>query len=256
MSHKKRKLTDLDLERISLNEINKEEFSEHFEIEEQIEKLKESNEAILTKYTPEIMKRRILNKADQEGLFSRLLEIVNNKFVLASMATCCLLIFVLPSLTKSPNFRLKGSDATLSIYKKINDSSKRLSNLDLVKEGDVLQVSYLSRIHSYGLIFSIDGNGSTTLHFPSSNKSSNKLVINKEIILNNSFELDSSPDFEMFFFVSSKNSFDIKNVIEKAKEAFKTPVKTLKNGILPLDSSLTQHSIMLKKLNQKVETKE
>lgn len=253
MSLKNKNITQLELEQILLGEIDKNDFSHILDLNSRLNQLKESNEQVLGKYTPEIMEKRILKKLESQNLLSKFMELLNNKMFLGTMATCCLLVLIIPTfiIKPKPNFRLKGEESTISIYKKTSDNSTRLSNLAQVKEGDILQVSYISRTHTHGVIFSIDGRGSITLHYPNSKDAPNKLENNKEVALNESFELDDSPDYEVFFFVTSTESFNINSILKAGKKLVQNPKGTLEKGKLPLGDSFSQYSIILKK-----ETKE
>ena len=136
---------------------------------------------------------------------------------------------------KSANVRVKGAKninnlensrqnqkSEIRLYKKTDDGVQLLANGDSVKNGDVIQITYAPGKNNYGVIFSVDGNGNITRHFPEKSWKSERLSHEKpEIPLNFSYELDNAPNFECFVMVSSEKEFnlnDIEKRIENSKE--------------------------------------
>ena len=129
---------------------------------------------------------------------------------------------------KSANVRVKGAKninnlensrqnqkSEIRLYKKTDDGVQLLANGDSVKKGDVIQITYAPGKNNYGVIFSVDGNGNITRHFPEKSWKSERLSHEKpEIPLNFSYELDNAPNFECFVMVSSEKEFNL-NDIEK-----------------------------------------
>lgn len=118
---------------------------------------------------------------------------------------------------KPPAYRMKGDGAQLMVYKQGNDQALKLSAGDTVSAGDRLQLSYLSR-YEYGLIYSVDGNGSVTLHFPSEGSSQQKLLTAKETALGHSYALDNAPLHETFYLLTSPVPFDAGEILKKASD--------------------------------------
>ena len=136
---------------------------------------------------------------------------------------------------KNANFRVKGAKnienlensrqnqkTEIRLYKKTDDGVQLLANGDSVKNGDIIQITYAPGKNNYGVIFSVDGNGNITRHFPEKSWNSERLSHEKpEIPLNFSYELDNAPNFECFVMVSSEKEFnlnDIEKRIENSKE--------------------------------------
>ena len=136
---------------------------------------------------------------------------------------------------KSANVRVKGAKninnlensrqnqkSEIRLYKKTDDGVQLLANGDSVKKGDVIQITYAPGKNNYGVIFSVDGNGNITRHFPEKSWKSERLSHEKpEIPLDFSYELDNAPNFECFVMVSSEKEFnlnDIEKRIENSKE--------------------------------------
>lgn len=173
------------------------------------------------------------------------------KVIVPAMAAAVLAVALLPRMIlsknlqnpqnlseispKSANVRVKGAKninnlensrqnqkSEIRLYKKTDDGVQLLANGDSVKNGDVIQITYAPGKNNYGVIFSVDGNGNITRHFPEKSWKSERLSHEKpEIPLNFSYELDNAPNFECFVMVSSEKEFnlnDIEKRIENSKE--------------------------------------
>ena len=173
------------------------------------------------------------------------------KVIVPAMAAAVLAVALLPRMIlsknlqnpqnlseispKSANVRVKGAKninnlensrqnqkSEIRLYKKTDDGVQLLANGDSVKNGDVIQITYAPGKNNYGVIFSVDGNGNITRHFPENSWKSERLSHEKpEIPLNFSYELDNAPNFECFVMVSSEKEFnlnDIEKRIENSKE--------------------------------------
>ena len=173
------------------------------------------------------------------------------KVIVPAMAAAVLVAVILPRMilpenlqnsqnlsensAKNANIRVKGAKnienlensrqnqkTEIRLYKKTDDGVQLLSNGDSVKKGDVIQITYAPGKNNYGVIFSVDGNGNITRHFPEKSWNSERLSHEKpEIPLNFSYELDNAPNFECFVMVSSEKEFnlnDIEKRIENSKE--------------------------------------
>lgn len=110
--------------------------------------------------------------------------------------------------------RVKGSNfPILNLYKLEKNEIIKLNNKDFVSEGDVIQISYFSQENDYGFIFSFDGNGTITRHFPENSWISEKIPIkSREIPLPFSYKLDDAPNYECFVFVTSDKSFSLEEL--------------------------------------------
>jgi hypothetical protein len=65
-------------------------------------------------------------------------------------------------------------------------------------------------------------------------------------LLSSSYELDDAPDFERFFFITSKSGIDVQTILKSAKELAKNP-KTAETAELDLPNSISQYSLLIKK---------
>jgi len=104
--------------------------------------------------------------------------------------------------------RIKGMDARMEVWKKTADSAVQMSNLDEAREGDEIQLRYSVPEKSFGLLFSMDGNGALTMHMGSENQAI-ELAPGEMTTLPFAYKLDNAPKFEKFFLLTSRNKFSI-----------------------------------------------
>jgi hypothetical protein len=148
--------------------------------------------------------------------------------------------------------RIKGEDALdftktqILIYRKNRDQVELLKNGDKVRYGDLVQLGYIPAGKTYGVIFSIDGNGVITLHYPEKTDGSTFLNQEKKNLLNSAYELDNAPDFERFFFITAEGEIDVTKIIIQAEELADSS-QLSKTKDLDLPESYQQFSILLKK---------
>ena len=102
----------------------------------------------------------------------------------------------------------KGLAPHLALYRKQDKRADRLSDGATVRPGDLLQVAYVAAGRRYGMIASIDARDAVTLHLPERAGAAVRLQAGKEVALPHAFELDASPGFERFVFVTSDAPFD------------------------------------------------
>jgi len=127
--------------------------------------------------------------------------------------------------------RVKGevvavvSAPALHIYRKRPSGAEELGNGTRARERDLLQLAYAAGDSSHGMIFSIDGKGAITLHFPESPTDSTRLRKPKLTFLEKSYELDNAPGFERFFFIHASHEIDIAATLKKAGDLAADPNK-------------------------------
>jgi hypothetical protein len=112
--------------------------------------------------------------------------------------------------------RIKGMQASLEVWKKTGDSAVQMVNLGDAHEGDEIQLRYRVPQKCFGMLFSMDGNGTITMHMGEGNKAI-ELEPGKMTTLPFAYKLDNAPKFEKFFLLTSQNSFEIDgNDIDKS----------------------------------------
>jgi hypothetical protein len=112
--------------------------------------------------------------------------------------------------------RIKGMQATLEVWKKTGDSAVQMENLGNAYEGDEIQLRYRVPQKCFGMLISIDGNGTITMHMGEGDKAI-ELEPGKMTTLPFAYKLDDAPKFEKFFLLTSEKSFEIDgNDIDKS----------------------------------------
>ncbi len=120
-----------------------------------------------------------------------------------------------------------------------------MANGGQANENDSIQIAYIVSTSCYGLILSIDGNGSVTNHFPLHSVYAGKLQTGRKIFLKTGFTLDNAPYYERFFLITSKNEFKISTIINNAKQIQKGSLTNIKG--LPLHKQFKQYTIIVLK---------
>ncbi len=109
---------------------------------------------------------------------------------------------------QNDDVRIKGLSARMEVWKKTGDSAVQMENLGEAREGDEIQLRYAVAEKCYGLLFSMDGNGTITMHMGQENRAV-ELEPGKMTTLPFAYKLDNAPKFEKFFFLTSKNEFEL-----------------------------------------------
>jgi hypothetical protein len=100
----------------------------------------------------------------------------------------------------------------LRIYRKSAAGAEALRPDAKVRQGDTLQIRYVAAGRRYGVIASVDARGAVTLHLPENPGTAVALERDGERALPHAYELDDSPGFERFVFVTSDAPFDSADV--------------------------------------------
>lgn len=235
------KISDLLLERYMIGEVTAKEKAEvelalrsDSALVKKWEALNESNEVILKNLPPSFFYSQIREKLESSpkstkpspisNLFQTFLSSSNLIFKISAPLLALVTIFFISTNTNSlENIETIKGDAkpTLIIYLKENNDSlqvRQLSSGETLKKGDTIQISYLTTTQlRFGAIFSIDGNGSVTLHYPTTPSSGEKLIPSKETLLPFSYTLDDAPLFENFYFIASEKPIDVSKLLEKVE---------------------------------------
>lgn len=104
--------------------------------------------------------------------------------------------------------RIKGLDARMEVWKKTGDSAVQMSNLGEAREGDEIQLRYAVPEKCYGMLFSMDGNGTVTMHMADGSQAV-VLEPGKMTTLPFAYKLDNAPKFEKFFLLTSRAAFEL-----------------------------------------------
>lgn len=262
----KETISDYYLERYVLGELpveEKEEISRlasnNPELQAAISEIIVSNQEILEFYPPHTIKAALVaqNSETSKRPFSL-------KFILtiSSAAALLFLILIFPLKRQESNelysnseeevTLVKGiasvdlSQTQLLVYRKLQDRVELLKDGEIAQAGDLLQLAYVSAEGTYGMIFSIDGRGLITLHFPEHKGDSTKLESHKQFLLSNAIELDDAPGFERFFFLTSEYPFNVNSILKEA-QSIAADLEKVQTQNLHLSESFNQCSILILK---------
>jgi hypothetical protein len=140
--------------------------------------------------------------------------------------------------------RIKGLTPYLNIYRKQGSKIVQLAERSVAEATDMLQISYIASGRPYGMIFSIDGNGVVTTHYPEFSSKPTTLAQQGETLLGKAYMLDDAPYYERFFFVTSDKPIDQDKVILAAEKlAVDTQIAMTDKLVLP--AGLEQYSFIL-----------
>ena len=104
--------------------------------------------------------------------------------------------------------RIKGLSPRMEVWKKSGDSAIQMVNMSEAHEGDEIQLRYSVPEKCFGLLFSMDGNGTLTMHM-ADGSSAVALEPGKMTTLPFAYKLDNAPKFEKFFLLTSQKDFTI-----------------------------------------------
>lgn len=239
-------IPQLLLEEILLGEKNEQDYYEKYgkeELQSALAELRDSNEQILAMYPADDMQDKITEKAFAEK--NNVRPVKKSTVSVWKFSAAAMLAFALagPLVIKNINnanetgtVRIKGNGHhQIKLYRQSGTDALILKNGDSATENDLIQITYTPGVYNYGVIFSVDGNGNVTRHFPENSWASQKLEkTGEEVPLPFSYSLDDAPDYECFIFVASKNQFDLSNIEKINKKSYS--VDFLKKGsYLPKD---------------------
>lgn len=175
--------------------------------------------------------------------------------IASAAAMILVFIFMIPGIrttdnTKIPyenDVRIKGLESKLLLFRMKGKEIEELRNMDAARSGDIIQVAYIAAgDYKHGVILSIDGRGTVTLHLPDGSSSGDKLILNRKVLLNKSYELDDSPSFERFIMILSTDPINASDIIEKAKKLANSRESAV-NGLIGADKGSIEFSITIKK---------
>jgi hypothetical protein len=118
---------------------------------------------------------------------------------------------------------VKGLQPSLGLYRKTAAGIERLGPTARLHAGDVLQVRYIAAGKRYGVVASSDARGAVALHLPEAPGPAVALARDGERALAHAYELDDSPGFERFVFVTADVPFDTDLVVRSLKQGAALP---------------------------------
>ena len=146
--------------------------------------------------------------------------------------------------------RLRGFVTKLYVYRKHGKDIELLNDNSTGRINDLIQLAYAVTKDTFGIIFSIDGRGNVTKHFPINSLQAAKMKPGRKFFLSHSFQLDDAPEFERFFMVTSDSQFNGGYIITLAKQ-LAINKNLAKSNKIPVNGSFEQVSILLIKPEKK-----
>ena len=128
---------------------------------------------------------------------------------MALLVLCALPVLMLRKPVIVSEERMKGKETELRIYRNTPAGPEKMADGSPATAGDVLQAEFRPGRYAYGAVFSVDGNGAVTLHWPSRPDSPTALAALPDRRLPAAFQLDASPRFERFHMVLASAPLDI-----------------------------------------------
>jgi hypothetical protein len=134
----------------------------------------------------------------------------------------------------------------LLVHRLHNQKVELLKDWQSARKGDLLQLAYVSAGEPYGMIFSVDGRGGVSLHFPKQEYGSTLLTRYEKILLPEAIELDDAPQFERFIFLTADFPIDVPQVLKLARVFFRSSQNASNASFQPLQG-INQCSIVIEK---------
>lgn len=229
------------LEEIKNSEVDAKNFYPTYgkeNIESALNELKKSDEEILNTYSVDAMRAAVAGKLAKNQIKNTqtngtILKFPAYRIVSYAAAAVLLAAILIPAglktskigASRTPTERVKGnapaaksSDPSIKLYRQKGREIQALNDGDFARSGDVIQITYNAGNEEYGVIFSVDGNGNITRHFPENSWQAAQLEQRPdETPLDFSYELDNAPDFECFIMVTSKKEFSLEGIEKSIK---------------------------------------
>ena len=147
----------------------------------------------------------------------------------AAVATIAVLAFLVTPRMNGPatertdaagsGDRIKGLMPSLAIYRRTAEGSETLADGAVARPGDLLRLGYRAAGKHYGVIVSIDGRGSVTVHLPPQADRAAALKGDGTVLLDQAYELDDAPQWERFYFITGDTPFAVAPIVDAVRAA-------------------------------------
>ncbi len=261
MAEQKR-ISDFRLERYALGELSALEQRELQQAldanpfaQARLADISRSNQEILSAYPPETVVSRIQKRAAAKSQR----DLTPYRFAIWMPAGAALAVVLAIVVLNRPSddplrplptetTRVKGLRPHLLIFAKPDSKTPAtaLAEGSVVRAHTLLQIAYVSAGRPFGVVVSLDGRGTATLHHPAAVSQSAQLQAGGQVLLPSAYELDDAPHFERFFFVTGATPIDAAMVLAAARQLAADTARA-RNVALPLPAGLEQTSLLLRK---------
>ncbi len=123
-----------------------------------------------------------------------------------------------PEVAESETTRVKGLVPQLQLFRQTPSGPEALVEGAVARPNDIVQLLYQSAGQRYGVIVSLDGRGTVTVHLPAGASQAARLKPGRPVPLASAYRLDDAPTLERFYFVTSARPFDVAVVTAAARE--------------------------------------
>lgn len=114
----------------------------------------------------------------------------------------------------------RGGAPRLAIYRKGDAPLRPLPSHSAVRPGEVVQLAYVSAGRRFGVVASVDARGQVTLHLPEAPGQAAPLDGQGPHPVPSALELDDTPGFERFVFVTGDVPFSTEVVVEALRHGW------------------------------------
>lgn len=208
--------------------------------------LERSNAEILAALPPDAVAREVARRASRSTPARAPAQV----WLAAAAAAGAVAMFVLwrapaPAMDAPEVVRAKGTPRLIVHRKRGAEIAQLEAPAAAARAGDLLQLAYLPAGAIHGVVLSVDGGGQVTLHFPTEASGSTRLVAAGPSPLDHAYELDAAPDFEQFWFITSRQPISVAAVLAAAERWAADPAAA--DAPLALPPGLEQWSLRVRK---------
>lgn len=140
----------------------------------------------------------------------------------------------------------QARSAKMLIYRQRSSGPERLVQGSVARPGDTVQVTVLGAGSRHGVVLSVDGRGTVTLHSPDGPDGSTELA-SGEHRLPHAYLLDDAPNYERFFLVTSPGPTNVRSVLDAAEALVDSGRGDAADLVLP--DGYHQTSTLVRKVN-------
>lgn len=274
MSKEKLQISQLLIERYSCNEVTPAEkerieraLASDEKLRESLQLLQNSTNEVQKQWPVDLMVREIKLRAHSQDVTERMNRAGKSKslyakkgILMAAGSSIMALLLVSAGILYTNLFlndsklvgeitRIKGQRPYLTVYRETAGGYEMLPDKAVLYEGDRIQLGYVSAGKKYGFIFSVDGSGNISTHFPDEDSTTMKdtLQSGREHLLSFSFELDEAPGFERFFFITSDDTINCEKILDHCRIQYKRGTFNEEYRELPVNNSCEQMTMFFLK---------